>query len=306
MKCTIPFTEESVRKEICGRTLCYADKDTGDHRVRRKTELVLFSVPGENGVKWKVDEGRLSLLSDRESVTNVIDSVEIANNVAFLSGKECGTGRRFILYERSFLGTDFQVVISSHVDYESMTVNRAVRSLLREGVPAERITVVVGGSPEDMPMETTGAGYRRLQVTSNLMGCTGLAPLIDGRVDVLSSYALLMHDTCEVSPGFGETIKKVDVGLPYDLVEGTLEIGLWSGSFLKRLGSVNGLGVNSTPTHKLFYLLSDICNLSCMCDAPKELRSRDVYGTGNIRKVTEIAELGIRKYTGAKAVGGRP
>ena len=44
MRYTIPFTKESVKKEICGRTMCLGTKLVAGHQVYPKKEIVLLSV----------------------------------------------------------------------------------------------------------------------------------------------------------------------------------------------------------------------------------------------------------------------
>ena len=306
MTYAVPFTEESVRNEICERVMCLGNKRVGHYEVEDVIEVVL----GEEGANWNVENGVLYILDKKGTTTHVMNGVQVENGVVFLSGdvmRQAGRDRvlRVVMYERSALGTDFHVVISSHVDYEKVTLPRLIRSLEREGVPDDRVTVVVGGSTEEEE-PTKEKGYRRVPVPQNFMGCTAFAYLLSEAFTQSSTYVLLMHDTCEVSPGFGKSVKMIDVGLPFDVVEGSLEIGLWSKNFLGHLASTQGLDLMNCSAYNIFKVLKDICRLTRKCGGPTLLRSKDVYGTGTKRTVSEIGELGIRKFAGSSMTGGRP
>lgn len=309
MNFTIPFTEESVKAELCGRIFVQGLKQVGTHRVNKIHEsLELKSEDCPEGLNWKVEDGCLYLLDEKDSVIAEINAVEVSNNQLFLSGEVYGmVGQkpaRMLMYERRELGTDFFIVVSSHVDYEADTVPRLLRSLRKEGIPEDRIAVVVSGvTDEEEPIERN---YHRIPVKDNLMGCTGLLPLLDGSLKTKMSYVLLLHDTCEAIPGFESKIKQTDVGLPYDLIESINEIGLWSMDFIRRLSEIQGFDAVKGPTYELYGSIKELCSLSCRGVMPKSLRSKDVYGTGVKREVKEILELSLKKYSGRKQTGGRP
>jgi len=303
MSYAIPFTTDSVKKEICGRTMVLGHRRLGRHAVERTRELVLLSAPGSNDVKWEVVDGAVLILDDRMVPTHVANAVEVANGRAFLSGDALRTaGERMVMYERSPLGEDFRVFVSSHVAYEDVAVPKLLRSLEREGVRRQSVTVVVAecdGEP------STDRGYIRVPVRSNFMGCTALLHLLDYSCELPASYALVLHDTCEVAPGFAAAIGAVDVGLPYDLVEGMREISLWSKQFLERLRNSSLLGGSASP-YEVFTEVGAMCRLSRNVGEPTLLKVRDVYGAGVKRKVFELPELAVRKFLGDAMTGGRP
>jgi hypothetical protein len=107
-------------------------------------------------------------------------------------------------------------------------------------------------------------------------------------------------------PGFGNVIKNVDVGLPYDLIQGTLEIGLWSSAFLERLRKSQDVDLSKMSVTKIFSTIYDLCRLSRNCLEPELLCSKDVYGSGVKRQVYKLEQLGIKKYRGPNLTGGRP
>jgi hypothetical protein len=258
----------------------------------------------------ELEDGQIYILDDRDTRTHLINSIEIENGTVFLGGDVMGKiGRsgniRLVAYERKELGPDFMVAVSSHVDYEEKTLPRLIRSLDREGVPEDRVIVFVAGVQPWEPMRSQERGYVRVPVAENHMGCTALNSLLKDE-ELKFEYVMLLHDTCEVMPGFVETVSKVDVGLPYDIICGHREIGLWSKSFIERLKKMDGLNFDAIPGYEIFKLVSELSKLQRRCPEPTYLRSKDVYGGGNKRQVMEVADLGVKKYVGMKKTGGRP
>jgi len=298
---TIPFTEKSVKEEICGRRMVEATKKASTSEVNAEREFVL-----EENAGWRIEGGVLCLVNERDSVVDEINCVEVAEGVTFLGGEALHRPLRVIVYEREALGTDYRIVVSSHVGYEEKTISRLVRSLVREGGPEDCITIVVGGGEEEGQVEVTGKGYNRIEVKGNLMGLTGIIPLLDGRLEIPTGHVLMLHDTCEAIPGFRQRIESLDVGIPYDMVQGLMEIGLWSMNFIRRLGKMQGLTLEKVNPYNLFETLMSYRQFHRKVSNPNVLRSKDVYGAGVPRQVLELEDLGIKKYTGNAKSGGRP
>jgi hypothetical protein len=276
-------------------------RGVGHHRVDKIRDLFL------DDIKWNIEDGVLYLLDERDSITHTITAIEVENNSVFLSGEVMGSyGRngavRMMTYERKDLGQDFNIVISSHVDYEESTLPRLIRSLDREGVTEDRVVVVVSGATGEITKEK---GYTRIPTGDNLMGCTALSYLLKEDTE-LANYTLLLHDTCEVVSGFLESMGVTDIGLPYDIITAHLEIGLWSKPFIERLRGLDGLNLSKIRSYDIFNSLEDLCRLSCKRGDVTSLRSKDVYGNGVNRKVFEILGMGIKKYIGQSKTGGRP
>ena len=304
----IPFTEEFVKGELCGRILVMGLRNVGEPEITRLNDnLELSKEPGDGKTSWRIEEGCLCLLSERDSVTDVFSGLEVIGGRVVIVGDTNTRARtkpcRLVLYEKQQLGTDFRVVISSHVDYETQTVPRIIRSLRREGIPDDCITVVVGGAKEEATIEE---GYTKRYITDNLLGCTGLVPLLKGTLEVPTSYVLLLHDTCEAVSGFEEKVKSIDIGLPYDIIEASREIGLWSTDFIKKILSIDGFTTARVPLHEKFNNMKSLAGTICTLQEPKKMRAKDVYGTGTMRQVLDIESLGIKKYMGNKQSGGRP
>jgi hypothetical protein len=303
MSFKLPFTEKTFLKEVSGKQFRLGCKDVGGSRVSRLQD---FSFDTD---KWEIQDGVVNLLDDKDSVIHCIDSIEIKNGTVFLSGeamKEHGRHNsvRTVLYEKKELGSDFLVAIASHVDYEEKTLPRLIRSLDREGIPEDRVLVFIGGSQAEEP-KTQEKGYIRIPVEGNYLGCTALSYLISD-TEIEFDYVVVMHDTCEVTSGFAEKIASIDIGLPYDLIEGRFELGLWSKSFLEMLRGLDGFKLEGVGGYDIFGFIKGLSRLYRKCAEAKTLRSKDVYGTGINRAVLEFEDLGVKKYSGAKKTGGRP
>jgi hypothetical protein len=294
----IPFTEKSVAKDITGKEMRLGYRKVGHHSVNKLTDFTLD--------KHEVIDGVLYLLDERDSITHAVTAIEVENNALFFSGEVMGAhGRdgavRMMLYEKKELGSDFLIAVSSHVDYEAKALPRLIRSLAREGISEDKVVVFVAGS--DSSEITQEKGYTRFPVKDNYMGCTALSGLLD--MDIELSYALLLHDTCEVTSGFAEKVSKIDVGIPYDMISAQREIGFWSKAFLNRIKSLQGFRIPLSG-YEVYNSLMDLCRLSCNCSEVQGLRSKDVYGTGVRRQVQELVDIGVKKYSGSNMTGGRP
>lgn len=300
---TFPFTEDSVREEICERTMMVGLQEVGGNEIFNIKEVVLKPEVEAEGINWSVQNGVLLLEDEQAKVTHDIDAVEIINGKVCLGGysyrQASARPARVVMYERLELGADFHVVVSSHVDYEEVALPRLVRSLARYGVPDGRVTVVVGGASGEPSQDK---GYRRIPVEANLLGSTALEYLTED-CDITSGYVLLLHDTCEAMPGFADDVKSLDVGMPYDMYWFWHEIGLWSTSFLKR---VKAEGFEKQPPQNISRNLRETAKLVRRFTNMQQRKAKDVYGQGVTRTVYEFPELGVKKYVGRNMTGGRP
>ena len=298
------FSDANVKEHICGKPLIMGYKKVGDPWVVNADDFII----SKEEVRWEVDDEALHLRDERGSKTHLINGIEVCKGVKYFTGEtyrvsSCGGQLRMLLYERKSLGDDFHIVISSHVDYETETLPRLIRSLHREGIPDEKITVVVAGSHRGSA--TMVKGYKRVAFEGNFMGCTGLAYMM-GHHEIEENNILLLHDTCEADIGFKDKIENLDVGLPYEVISGHLEIGVWSRAFLERMKDIEGMNLNVISTYQVYNALIDMCVLAKNLGEGNFLRAKDVYGTGIKRQVMELPLLGIKKYLGGSMTGGRP
>lgn len=302
----LPFTQNSILK-LKGKKFSLGCKAVNGSKVSRLKD---FSFDDED--KWRVENGVIYLLDDRESVTHSINAIEIEGGTVFMSGEDMGAhGKshavRTVLYEKKEIGENTFILISSHVDYEEKTLPRLIRSLAREGINPARIYVCVAGAEAGAPEMKDG--YTRIPVEENFMGCTALYSLLfNWKLSALPvfDYILLLHDTCEVTPGFADKIASTDIGLPYDIIEGKFELGLWSKSFIGMLRGLDGFKFDNISGYEIYNFVKDFSRLYRKCSEPVQLRSKDVYGTGTKRMVLELQDLAVKKYAGVKKTGGRP
>lgn len=302
---TFPFTEDSVREEICGRAMMVGLMNVGGNGLFNVREVVLRRNRDDEGVGWRVQNGLLLLEDEKGKATHEIDSVKIVNGKVCMGGypyREAGLGKPVIavMYERQDLGSDFHVLVSSHVDYEKVALPRLVRSLTRAGIPENRVTVIVGGGTGGMSQES---GYRRVPVAQELLGSTAIEYLVSDDCDIDSEYVVLLHDTCEAMPGFAESVMKFDVGIPFDVYWFWNEIGLWSMNMMRR---VKEEGFERHPIHKIPSRLVEMAKIVRKFAKREQRKVKDVYGHGEERRVFEFPELAVKKYVGKKMTGGRP
>lgn len=292
---TIPFSEESVQAELSG---IMAMATIEGNKVTQRQPFGL-------GGNWQIDSGVLELLDRRGSIQYRIDAVKVASNVCYMSGSSLHRASEdgpveVVLYEPKPLGDDFHIIISSHVDYVDKTVDRLLRSLHREGINDDRITVAVAGTdnPDD--------GY---VPAPEFDGCAGLAVVADGTVKVNTPYVLLLHDTCEVCHGFAEAASAVDVGFPLGFVGiggetgSPRELGFWATSLLQ-LAQCRDFDV--PPCQRWSMLLKlQLHGMYTVLGKPVPRREKDVYGLGVQRRVMDLA-LPVKKFLGTAMTGGRP
>lgn len=296
MKYTIPF-DESIKDEL---------SDSMAMSLRRKVSTNEISAPQPFEMpEFCTQNGVIGLLNEKGAVEYVIDSVKVTDNVCYLSGTSYGIASKggpaeVLLFERKPLGDDFHIVISSHVDYVDVTLDRLLRSLRKEGISNDRITVAVAGCEETCASDYVSA--------PDLGGCTGLAAVSNGSIEIDASYVLLLHDTCEVCHGFADAVSAVEVGLPFGFIgmgseNVASEMGFWSASLLQSLSpQVFDFALSQIPS-AIWH--TPICKMVTRLGQPKTLRKKDVYGTGTVRKVVELG-LPVKKFLGQSMTGGRP
>jgi hypothetical protein len=214
---------------------------------------------------------------------------------------------RTVLYEKRALGpADFGVLVSSHVDYEKSTVEPLLKSLRKAGFDMARVLVVVDGDKKWADWgDDRGDGVKVLRSDLDAMGFCALAEA--GRKDA-PEYSLLVHDTCEFERDFSERMAKVDVGLGQDVAllmppEAGCEMGLYSARFVKECG----VDLAGTRPGQLFGAFMRQARVVTVVGGKVEVAGeKDVYGSGTKRRVVRMPAVGLRKYQGRSARGGRP
>jgi len=295
---TFPFTYESVEKELCDRRLTLARSVMG-HSYYRRVGSVVLKRPGS----WDVDGGALVVLDRHRRVVHRFDGLETSYGECRVAGEsvsEMGAEGfvRSSMWPYESLGSEFSIVVSSHVDYRDVTVPRLLKTLRRSGLADDAVTVVVCGEKMDEG-ERQVDGVRHVFVHWDMRGFAGLAAGTSG-----SDYALLLHDTCSVDMDFLERVGAVDVGMPHDVIlaSNDNEIGLYS----KR---VIGAFDMEHETLKGFMRrrVQDVAiSWTVMEGGVRTLAEKDVYG-GGVKRIPVVYDgMGVRKFVGPRASGGRP
>jgi hypothetical protein len=285
----IPFTQENIQAEFAGKLLNVATVSSGK-------VCMIDEVSTEN---WWIENGVIRIPT--EDGTAIINSLRVLNGKSFLYGQiEEGYNCDCVVFETQKMGEDFQVFISTCTSYEDKTIPRLIRSLKRVGIGGERIVVVSGGHKSNSQEEK--GEYTYLQVEKDHLGLTAISALLRGDCDSTLKYVLLVHDTCEVTSDFSALAASVEVGLPFDFLDlidnsrNQTEFGFWSSDFICRLKE-KGYQIENTSTKSAANLLLRQANLVNSVASSRDLRKKDVYGTGSERRVVLYPEIGIKKYS---------
>ena len=138
-------------------------------------------------------------------------------------------------------------VIATCLPFYEKTVPKLVKELLAEGIEASRIKVVVNGCNKNEDQDIEGISYAFSKHNAWELTALYEAPL---RWDF--DYAMLIHDTNEVYPGFKRKVESFNRHLNWDHLPasgmGRCLLGLYSNRFLKNvnswLNSVDGISKN--------------------------------------------------------------
>jgi len=223
-----PFTEESVKRRFVGKELIVAKNHIPSPVMEETARIILTDKPVGDGhykveqsgtIKtWRVSDGVLFLCGAREKNMFVFNGSEVMNASHYAVGESlCEaslTGfMRVVLYPfRPITEVNLRVAISTHKDYHESTVDRLVKTLKRTGIKSEDILVVVA--------EGEGCDFARdaeyVCASRGRFGYTAIDHLPEG-----ADYWLLLNDTCEATADFGIQLKRVDIGIQYDVIRWT-------------------------------------------------------------------------------------
>lgn len=124
-------------------------------------------------------------------------------------------------------------LIASCFSFYKQTIPRLIKELLAEGIDAKNIKVVVNGSRRDE--ETTIQGISHAFTTHNAWE---LSALYEAPLRWQFDYAMLIHDTNYVYPGFKRKVESFNQYLEWEFLPATPQarclLGLYSCSFLRR------------------------------------------------------------------------
>jgi hypothetical protein len=124
-------------------------------------------------------------------------------------------------------------VIASCLRFYEKTVPKLVKELLAEGIEASRIKVVVNGCEQDEDRVISGIEY-----AFSVHNAWELSALYEAPLRWQFDYAMLIHDTNEVYPGFRRKVESFNRHLQWDHLPATAMarclLGLYSYDFLLR------------------------------------------------------------------------
>jgi hypothetical protein len=311
MKIELPF-QDSILNDMAGKTMILAENHRNEPFFRPVKELhITFAGECQKGWRFEVSDGTLKLLRDEKPVC-LFNGLETRKDVVYMVGywtnEESRHGfDRVTMYEKRLLTTDAcGVCVSSHAGYEKDAIPVLLQSLKKAKFDSSKVLIVVGGDPRNEGKEETRDGIRVVRTGSDAMGFVAVPEA--GKTEG-PEYWLLVHDTCEFEKDFVEKLATVEVGLSPDIVllmpaDRKNEMGFYSAKFLKSV-SVSVAEVMPGLLFPMFMNKASI--VMTLKDGKTEVMGdKDVYGTGNVRKIVRMPAAGIRKFVGKSARGGRP
>ena len=311
MKMELPF-KDSILDEMVGKTLILAENHRNEALFKPIKDLQVAGA-GEcsRGWRFEVSDGALKLLRDSKPFC-IFNGLEARRDVVYAVGhkteEEAKHGfDRVVLYEKKLLTTqNCGVCISSHADFEGTTIPVIVQSLKKAKFDLAKVLVVVGGDPRNDGKEEEREGLKVVRTKSDAMGFVAIPEI--GRI-AGPEYWLLVHDTCEFEKDFVEKLESIDVGLGPDIVllmpiDRKNEMGFYSSKFLQSNSGIVG-EARSGLLFQMFMHKAAIV-MTAKDGNVEVLGNKDVYGTGNVRKMVRMPAVGIKKFSGTSAKGGRP
>lgn len=239
---------------------------------------------------WFIENGVL-FVKDGDTYRLVIDSASVINGKSFYIGNffdKNGCNHDAIICQKK--EANFKVCISTDANYYDYTVGKILKSLNRFGI-AEDALIVVHDENSNKEYEIPEI-YRELnvKVRKTKFGKYGLSALM--QLDNSADYWLTLHDTCEVV----QKLDAIDVGLYPDfvLLSDSFDIGIYNYDFINEYKPL--IEMAESP----LFVLKQMSNIWVEGEGPVSLRgiskSKDVYGHGNKRSVSLIADS-IKKYS---------
>ena len=316
MSLSLPFDTEMM-KELFGSTLVLSRNSAYSTLFLPFSEIVLNAGGLAKGIGgWEIIDGVLRLNDEKGGLLFEFRALETRNHCVYAVGRsvrEFGesslTGLyRITLHKKALLAsTDVGICVSSHAEYEKATLPRLFKSLKREGFNMNNVFAVVGGDNKATGEKKFDSehGVSITRQKQNFMGFTAFSELSNfGAL----RYWLLLHDTCDVIDGFYSKLRYLDIGLNPDMVlfkhpKEKLEIGIYSANFIESRGI---LGQSVKQNEYLETLISRADLAVALDSTVKKEIERDIYGTGVRRETLVFNSLGIRKFKGKVASGGKP
>lgn len=200
---------------------------------------------------------------------------------------------------------NFKIVISSHIRSYQTTAPLFIESLIRGGLPSEKILLVVGGN--DSKSKSSFLKCETVFVDHNSYDHTGLIELLEGKHE--SDYWFSSHDTCIAGHKFvsflNQYIPKKDYVSMTDM--GWLNMGLFKDSYLKRnkdyiLSLKNCSKIRAILSERVFTRLEDFDYFVPDCNCIRTLENENIYKDDKKRNVLYFKGMDFYKYQSYEAL----
>jgi len=293
MKFVLPFSDETIA-ELAGKTVVVSENHRNEALFRPFLTVPVRGGGDTDNGYFDVQDGNLRF-NDRQGLLCDFSGLEARNGSVFATGKMSREAQvhgfeRITLHEQVLLPIDgFGICISSNVNYSGKTLPLLLDSIRKAKFDMSKVVAVVGGYKGEKTEEIEGAKviYRE----SDGKGFGGLRDAVGG-----VQYNLLLHDTCEAERNFAELIGKIDIGLSPDVVRLRKEndewMGLYSTDFISKI--LNDVLDSPNKAISIIKVMASVVTI--VPGRSVETGKKDIYGTGNIRKVESISSVGIRKF----------
>jgi len=290
MNFTLPFSDQTIR-DMDGGTFVLSENHRNEAFFKRFWTTQVRGGGDIDRGHFEVVDGVLRL-NDKQGLFCEFSGLETRNGGVFAVGTSAQTISRhgfdrIVLHEKVVMKTDaFGICISSHVNYAKHTLPLLLDSIRKAKFDMTKVVAVVGGYQGEMTAEMEGA--KVVYTSPDGKGFGGLT----GANQSLP-YWLLIHDTCEAERSFLKDSANIDIGLNPDVVRLQSDSTDWTGfyrtAFLNEILARSGsIGESIRQNAKV---------VTFMSGTMVEAGIKDIYGTGNIRKVEKLP-IGIRKFRG--------
>lgn len=193
---------------------------------------------------------------------------------------------------------DIKIAISTHKNYESLTLPSLINSLVKvNGIKKEDILVVSGGWDKADSIVKNGVLHHN--VVHNSFDHNAIVDILDNNLE--NPYWFIMQDTCNVGPDFLDKLLNFDRSYDYVTVDGQgfLNMGLFSWNFIKSnahyISLLKNCGKERAMLSEKVFL--GFGNTTSFGDTyPLFVGYSDVYKTNTLRNICYYPSIDFYKY----------
>ena len=135
-------------------------------------------------------------------------------------------------------------IVASCLDFYEKTTPKLIKQLLAEGIAPSEIKIVINGCAKNYDKIIDGIAH-----AFSVHNAFELSALYEAPLRWEFDYAMLIHDTNEIYPGFRRRVENFNQYLPWDYLPASAMarclLGLYSFNFLQRVNSwlkdINGI-----------------------------------------------------------------